>query len=115
MAKVVEQRGALVGALITQPGDEVLVIMEGGKVVRSSVDEVNLTGRNTQGVRFVRPDNGDHVIAMAPHLETDAGSADSADSAGSAPSSDSASSAGSAATPPSVDETPERDDVPGEE
>lgn len=115
VAKVVEQRGALVGALITQPGDEVLVIMEGGKVVRSSVDEVNLTGRNTQGVRFVRPDNGDHVIAMAPHLETDAGSADSADSAGSAPSSDSASSAGSAATPPSVDETPERDDVPGEE
>lgn len=112
VAKVVEQRGALVGALITQPGDEVLVIMEGGKVVRSSVDEVNLTGRNTQGVRFVRPDNGDHVIAMAPHLETDAGSADSA---GSAPSSDSASSAGSAATPPSVDETPERDDVPGEE
>ena len=115
VAKVVEQRGALVGALITQPGDEVLVIMEGGKVVRSSVDEVNLTGRNTQGVRFVRPDHGDHVIAMAPHLETDAGSADSADSAGSAPSSDSASSAGSAATPPSVDETPERDDVPGEE
>ena len=115
VAKVVEQRGALVGALITQPGDEVLVIMEGGKVVRSSVDEVNLTGRNTQGVRFVRPDNGDHVIAMAPHLETDAGSADSADSAGSAPSPDSASSAGSAATPPSVDETPERDDVPGEE
>lgn len=46
--------------------------MEGGKVVRSSVDEVNLTGRNTQGVRFVRPDNGDRVIAMAPHFESDA-------------------------------------------
>lgn len=71
VAKIVETRGDLVGALITQPGDEVLVIMAGGKVVRSAVDEVNLTGRNTQGVRFVRPDNGDHVIAMAPHLEDD--------------------------------------------
>ena len=72
VAKVVEKRGNLVGVLITQPGDELLVIMEGGKVVRSSVDEVNLTGRNTQGVRFVRPDNGDRVIAMAPHFESDA-------------------------------------------
>ncbi|QOR48659.1 DNA gyrase subunit A [Trueperella pecoris] len=71
VAKVVEDRGEIVGALITQPGEEVLVIMEGGKVVRSSVEEVNLTGRNTQGVRFVRPDKGDHVMAMAPVFEQD--------------------------------------------
>ncbi|UVJ57812.1 DNA gyrase subunit A [Trueperella pyogenes] len=80
VAKVVENRGHLVGALITQPGDEVVVIMEGGKVVRSFVDEVNLTGRNTQGVRFVRPDNGDHVLAMAPVFEQETeSSAESAD------------------------------------
>ncbi|VEI13352.1 DNA gyrase subunit A [Trueperella bialowiezensis] len=81
VAKVVEERGNLVGALITQPGDEVLVIMEGGKVVRSSVDEVNLTGRNTQGVRFVRPDNGDRVIAMAPHLDDDEDNGEDSDDA----------------------------------
>ena len=57
------------GALITQPGDEVMVIMESGKVVRSSVDEVSLTGRNTQGVTFVRPDAADRVLAVALNLE----------------------------------------------
>ncbi|WP_413788359.1 DNA gyrase subunit A [Trueperella bernardiae] len=86
VAKVAENRGELVGALITKPGDEVVVIMEGGKVVRSRVDEVNLTGRNTQGVRFVRPDSGDRVLAMAPVFESD--SVDSADSSDSADSAD---------------------------
>ncbi|MFC5281694.1 DNA gyrase subunit A [Arcanobacterium canis] len=71
VANLVESRGDLVGALITQPGDEVLVIMESGKVVRSSVDEVNLTGRNTQGVTFARPDKKDRVIAIALNLEAE--------------------------------------------
>ncbi|MDR6939569.1 DNA gyrase subunit A [Arcanobacterium hippocoleae] len=71
VANLVAARGDLVGALITQPGDEVLLIMASGKVVRSSVDEVNLTGRNTQGVTFARPDNGDGVISIALNLEKD--------------------------------------------
>lgn len=69
VANVVQARGDLVGALITRPGDEVLVIMESGKVVRSAVDEVNLTGRNTQGVTFAKPDEGDRIIAIALNLE----------------------------------------------
>ncbi|MCI7551027.1 MAG: DNA gyrase subunit A [Arcanobacterium sp.] len=72
VANIVEARGDLVGALITQPGDEIMVIMESGKVVRSAVEEVNLTGRNTQGVTFARPDNGDRVIGIALNLENDA-------------------------------------------
>ncbi|WP_204399664.1 DNA gyrase subunit A [Arcanobacterium pluranimalium] len=70
VANLVEARGELVGALITQPGDEVMVIMQSGKVVRSSVDEVNLTGRNTQGVKFARPDKNDSIIAVALNLES---------------------------------------------
>src|SRR5699024_3508804 len=56
VANLVEARGDLVGALITHSGDEVLVIMSKGKIVRSAVNEVSLTGRNTQGVTFARPD-----------------------------------------------------------
>lgn len=56
VAKLVEDRGHLVGALITEQDDEVLVIMEKGKIVRSAVAEVNRTGRNTQGVTFAKPD-----------------------------------------------------------
>ena len=69
VANLVEDRGDLVGALITDPDDEVLVIMAGGKVVRSAVAEVNLTGRNTQGVTFARPDKGDRIIAVARNVE----------------------------------------------
>lgn len=69
VANLVEARGDLVGALITAPDDEILVIMESGKIVRSAVAEVSLTGRNTQGVRFARVDNGDKVLGIAPYFE----------------------------------------------
>ena len=67
--KITEARGELVGALITEPGEEVLVIMESGKVMRSSVDEVSVTGRNTQGVTFTRPEEGDKIISIARNVE----------------------------------------------
>ncbi len=69
VANLVEARGDLVGALITQADDEVLVIMERGKIVRSAVAEVNLTGRNTQGVTFAKPDRDDRIIAIARNVE----------------------------------------------
>ncbi|MFC8796215.1 DNA gyrase subunit A [Promicromonospora sp. NPDC057138] len=76
VANLVEARGDLVGALVTHSDDEVLVIMERGKIVRSAVAEVNLTGRNTQGVTFAKPDKGDRIIAVARNAEReDAGEA----------------------------------------
>ena len=61
--------GDLVGALVVDPDDEVLVIMERGKIVRSAVAEVNETGRTTQGVIFAKPDAGDRIIAIARNTE----------------------------------------------
>ncbi|WP_298459082.1 DNA gyrase subunit A [uncultured Cellulomonas sp.] len=69
VANLVEARGDLVGALITDEDDEVLVIMERGKIVRSAVAEVTATGRNTQGVTFAKPDRGDRIIAVARNIE----------------------------------------------
>jgi DNA gyrase subunit A len=69
VANLVEARGDLVGALVTEADDEVLVIMERGKIVRSAVGEVNLTGRNTQGVTFAKPDKNDRIIAVARNVE----------------------------------------------
>ena len=65
VANVVEARGRLVGALVTDEDDQVLVIMERGKVVRAAVGEVNVTGRNTQGVTFAKPDKGDRIMSVA--------------------------------------------------
>ena len=69
VASLVEERGSLVGALVTAPGDEVLCIMASGKVVRSAVAEVSRTGRATQGVTFAKPDDGDRIIAVARSTE----------------------------------------------
>ena len=60
--------------------DEVMVIMERGKIVRSAVSEVNATGRTTQGVIFAKPDKNDRIIAVARNserqVEDDAGTVD---------------------------------------
>nr|WP_307844092.1 DNA gyrase subunit A [Sanguibacter suaedae] len=73
VANLVEARGDLVGALVTDEEDEVLVIMERGKIVRSAVAEVNLTGRTTQGVTFAKPDKNDRIIAVARNVERNLG------------------------------------------
>ncbi len=69
VAQVSERGGDLVGALTVAEDDEVMVVMEKGKIVRSRVDEVRRTGRNTQGVRFAAPDKGDAIVAVARNAE----------------------------------------------
>jgi DNA gyrase subunit A len=69
VAKLAEGRGDLVGALIVQEEDEVLVVMEGGKVVRSSVAGVPAKGRDTMGVIFAKPDKNDRIIEVARNSE----------------------------------------------
>jgi DNA gyrase subunit A len=90
VGKYQEERGHLVGALIVNEEDEVLVVMEGGKVVRSSVTGVPAKGRDTMGVIFAKPDKNDRIIAVARNsergLETDDGAeSDGAESEASAP------------------------------
>ena len=69
VAQVSERGGDLVGALTVDEDDEVMVVMEKGKIVRSRVDEVRRTGRNTQGVKFAAPDAGDAIVAVARNAE----------------------------------------------
>ena len=69
VANLQEARGDLVGALLVEEADEVLVIMESGKVVRSAVAEVPAKGRNTMGVIFAKPANGDRIIGIARNVE----------------------------------------------
>lgn len=69
VAKFSEKGGDLVGALTVDEDDEVLVVMEKGRVVRSRADEVRRTGRNTQGVRFAAPGKNDSIVAVARNPE----------------------------------------------
>ncbi|WP_036829134.1 DNA gyrase subunit A [Phycicoccus jejuensis] len=69
VAKLSEKGGDLVGALTVDEGDEVLVVFEKGNIVRSRVDEVRLTGRNTMGVQFAKPGRNDAIVAVTRNPE----------------------------------------------
>jgi len=71
VAKLEEKRGDLVGAQIVTDDDEVLVVLESGKVVRSAVSEVPAKGRDTMGVVFARFEESDSVIGLAKNSERD--------------------------------------------
>jgi DNA gyrase subunit A len=69
VAKLNDDRGELAGALIVSEHDEVLVVLAGGKVIRSAVDEVPAKGRDTMGVVFARVEGRDRVISVARNEE----------------------------------------------
>lgn len=69
VAKLNDDRGDLVGSLIVDEEDEVLVVLASGKVVRSAVTEVPAKGRDTMGVVFARFDDNDRIIALARNSE----------------------------------------------
>jgi len=71
VAQLSDRGGDLVGALTVDEEDEVLVVMEKGKIVRSRVDEVRRTGRNTMGVQFATPDKHDSIVAVARNADRD--------------------------------------------
>lgn len=78
VAKLSEDRGDLVGSLIVGEEDEVLVVLETGKVVRSAVNEVPAKGRDTMGVVFARFEEGDKILAVARNSERNLESAEEA-------------------------------------
>lgn len=69
VAKLDENRGDIVGALIVAEEDEVLAILASGKVVRSAVEGVPAKGRNTMGVVFARFPETDRIIGVAQNTE----------------------------------------------
>ncbi|HEY4616436.1 MAG TPA: DNA gyrase subunit A [Citricoccus sp.] len=78
VGKFVEDRGQLTGALVVEEDDEVLVVMESGKVVRSAASGVPAKGRDTMGVIFAKPDKDDRIIAVTVNNEKDINGAEDA-------------------------------------
>ncbi len=80
VAKLSDTRGGLAGAMIVDADDEVLVVLESGKVVRSGVAEVPAKGRDTMGVVFARLADEDKVLGIARNQERDLGDSEAEDS-----------------------------------
>ncbi len=47
-----------------QAGQEIMLISSTGTLVRTPVDEISVLGRNTQGVRLIRLDEGERLVGI---------------------------------------------------
>ncbi len=63
--KVTERTGAVVGVKVIKPEHEILLITAQGIIIRIEVNDVARYSRNTQGVRLMRLDGEDKIVAMA--------------------------------------------------
>ncbi|MGD0958428.1 MAG: DNA gyrase subunit A [Methylomonas sp.] len=59
-----ERNGAVVGAVLVNDNDEIMLITDGGILVRTRVNEISIVGRNTQGVTVIRLDKGEKVVGV---------------------------------------------------
>jgi DNA gyrase subunit A len=62
--QISERNGRVVGALLVNPDDEIMLISSSGTLVRTPVSDVSIQGRNTQGVRLIRLDDGDRLVGL---------------------------------------------------
>ncbi|MGR9045327.1 MAG: DNA gyrase subunit A [Gammaproteobacteria bacterium] len=59
-----ERNGNVVGAVLVSDHDEIMLITNGGTLVRTRVDEISIVGRNTQGVTVIRLDKNEKVVGV---------------------------------------------------
>jgi DNA gyrase subunit A len=66
-----DRNGAVVGALFVTEDDQLMLMTQQGKILRTRVTDTRPIGRNTQGVRLIRIDEADRVVSVARFAEKD--------------------------------------------
>jgi len=66
-----ERNGSLVGAVLVEEKDEVMLVSTGGVVIRTKVAQIREQGRSTQGVRLINLDAGTRLAGIEKVLESD--------------------------------------------
>jgi len=59
-----DRNGTTVAALQVTAGHEIMLISSSGTLVRTPVEEISVLGRNTQGVRLMRLDDGERLVGI---------------------------------------------------
>ena len=69
--KTTERNGPVIGAVQVGEDDEIMLITDAGTLVRTAVSGVSTVGRNTQGVRLIRLNEGESLVELTPIDEAD--------------------------------------------
>ncbi len=62
--QVTDRNGQMVGALQVSLDDEIMLMSQNGALVRTPVKDISVVGRNTQGVRLIRLEEGDQLSGL---------------------------------------------------
>jgi DNA gyrase subunit A len=71
--KATERNGKVVSLRLVSDDDDLMLITDGGKLIRMPVDGIPTIGRNTQGVRLIRLETDEKVVAMERMAEKEEG------------------------------------------
>ncbi len=67
-----ERNGRVVASFPVKPGEQLMLVTDQAKIIRTTVGSIRIAGRNTQGVMIFRVDKNEHVVAVARIDESDA-------------------------------------------
>ncbi len=67
--RVTDKTGNVIGACLTNAADDVMLITDGGVLVRTSMQSIRRAGRATQGVRLINLDDGTSLVSIARIVE----------------------------------------------
>src|SRR5262249_59039891 len=59
-----ERNGRLVASFPVEDSDQIMLVTDGGKLIRCPVDDVRIAARNTQGVRIFKTEEGEKVVSV---------------------------------------------------
>ncbi len=79
--KTTDRNGKVVGIRAVTDDDEIMMITRNGIMLRTDLSAVREIGRATQGVRLMRPDPGDTVVAVAKIANDENGAEESDETA----------------------------------
>jgi DNA gyrase subunit A len=68
---VTERNGALLAAFPVEETDQIMLVTDGGTVIRCPIDDIRIAGRNTQGVTIFKTEEDATVVSVAHLNETD--------------------------------------------
>jgi DNA gyrase subunit A len=69
--KVIEKGGKAVGLIQVRDEDEIVMITNSGKIIRTTANNISLHGRNTQGVKLMDVDAEDKIVSISKVVEKD--------------------------------------------
>ncbi|GAB4510000.1 MAG: DNA gyrase subunit A [Sulfuricaulis sp.] len=69
--QVNERNGPVVSACVVGDEDQAMLITSGGTMIRTRVKEVSTVGRNTQGVRLIETEEGEHLAGLERVAESE--------------------------------------------